>query len=99
MPMERVEAELKKASQWSRDNASKRKTPRGIYAFLNRWFNSAVDRPAKAAGWNGKPGRRRGIQVPPADEETQALRDRRAHGQDDRKWGPKPDDVPASEIF
>ena len=36
-----VESELRAARQWCRDNAGKRKTPRGMLAFLTRWLNRA----------------------------------------------------------
>lgn len=34
-----VDAELLKARQWCRDNASKRKTPQGMPGFLSRWLS------------------------------------------------------------
>ncbi len=37
-------AESRKALQWCRDNPAKRKTPRGMPAFLWRWFESAQNR-------------------------------------------------------
>jgi hypothetical protein len=37
-------AECRKALQWCRDNPSKRKTARGMTAFLSRWLSSAQDR-------------------------------------------------------
>ena len=39
-----VLAECRKALQWCRDNPGKRKTPRGMAAFLSRWLTSAIDR-------------------------------------------------------
>ncbi len=36
-----VLAESRKALQWCRDNPAKRKTPRGMPAFLGRWFEKA----------------------------------------------------------
>lgn len=34
-------AECRKALQWCRDNPAKRKTPKGMLAFLNRWIQNA----------------------------------------------------------
>jgi hypothetical protein len=51
-----VLAESRKALQWCRDNPTKRKTPRGMPAFLNRWFEKSQNRggphmgPAPPAG-------------------------------------------------
>ena len=39
-----VESELRKARQWCRDTPAKRKTPGGMPAFLNRWFDRAQNR-------------------------------------------------------
>lgn len=39
-----VLGELRKARQWLVDNPTKRKTPRGMTAFLGRWLARAVDR-------------------------------------------------------
>lgn len=40
-----VRQESLKARQWCRDNPGKRKTARGMAAFLTNWFNRAVNRP------------------------------------------------------
>lgn len=40
-----LDSELRKASQWTRDNAKKRKTANGMHAFLGRWLASAQDKP------------------------------------------------------
>lgn len=42
-----VEAEIRKALQWCRDNPAKRKTARGMPAFLTNWLNSATNRPRR----------------------------------------------------
>ena len=39
-----VQAELRKARQWLRDNKQRRKTPGGMKAFLTRWLNKASDK-------------------------------------------------------
>lgn len=39
-----LEAELRKARQWTRDNPSKRKTASGMLAFLTRWLSKAANR-------------------------------------------------------
>ncbi len=39
-----VDAELRKARQWTRDNPSKRKTASGMLAFLTRWLSKAANR-------------------------------------------------------
>lgn len=36
-----LDAELRKALQWCRDNPSKRKTPQGMPSFLSRWLSNA----------------------------------------------------------
>jgi len=46
-------AECRKARQWCIDNLTKRKTPRGMPAFLSRWLTNAQDRGPRATG-NGK---------------------------------------------
>lgn len=38
-----VRVEIRKAWQWIKDNDSKRKTARGMPAFLNRWLSNAQD--------------------------------------------------------
>jgi hypothetical protein len=38
-----LDGELRKARQWLRDNASRRKTAGGMAAFLTRWLNRATD--------------------------------------------------------
>lgn len=38
-----VAAEMRKAKQWCEDNPSRRKTVRGMPAFLNRWLGNAQD--------------------------------------------------------
>lgn len=38
-----VAVEMKKAKQWCEDNPSRRKTVRGMPAFLNRWLGNAQD--------------------------------------------------------
>jgi hypothetical protein len=43
-----VEAEARKALAYVRENTGRRKTPRGMPAFLVRWFNRATDRGARA---------------------------------------------------
>lgn len=44
-PAVNVEAECRKAAQWCRDNPTKRKTAKGVPAFLNRWLCNAQDAP------------------------------------------------------
>lgn len=39
-----IEIEARKALQWCRDNPQKRKTFRGMPAFLSRWFSKAQDK-------------------------------------------------------
>lgn len=39
-----VEAEMRKARQWARDNKSKRKTASGMLGFLTRWLNREANR-------------------------------------------------------
>jgi hypothetical protein len=39
-----VLAECRRARQWLRDNPAKRKTERGMSAFLSRWLNKGMDR-------------------------------------------------------
>lgn len=38
-----VNAQMRAARQWCRDNPSKQKTPRGMLGFLTRWLNRAQD--------------------------------------------------------
>ena len=45
-----VDQELRKARQWLTDNPKKRKTLRGMPAFLNNWLNRAQDRPRPGQG-------------------------------------------------
>jgi len=45
-----IENEIRAALQWTRDNPTKRKTSKGMPAFLNRWLTTAVDRPRKGNG-------------------------------------------------
>jgi hypothetical protein len=40
-----LDSELRKASQWTRDNPKKRKTANGMHAFLGRWLASEQNRP------------------------------------------------------
>lgn len=53
-----VRGELAKANQWQRDNPVKRKTARGMTAFLGRWLSRANDKPRPAEngddGFNAK---------------------------------------------
>jgi len=50
-PLVDVGSELRKALQWCRDNPNKRKTPRGMPAFLGRWLTKAqTEAEAKRAG-------------------------------------------------
>lgn len=39
-----LEKELRLASQWTRDNPSKRKTPGGMHRFLNSWLTKAQNK-------------------------------------------------------
>ena len=53
--------ELRKARQWCRDNPTKRKTARGMLAFLTGWLNRAQDEKGKYDGKSkqgavGRPG-------------------------------------------
>jgi len=49
-----VHLESRKALQWCRDNAARRKTPRGMPAFLSRWFSKAQDRGGASPGPAGR---------------------------------------------
>jgi hypothetical protein len=64
-----VEAECRRALQWTRDNAAKQKTPRGMPAFLNRWLSSAQNNSAgvKQNGYatSGTNGRTNGSALRP----------------------------------
>jgi hypothetical protein len=60
-----VEAELRKARQWALDNPTKRKTARGMAAFLGRWLGTdrqPEDHPRRpqAGGGGAHPVHRRG---------------------------------------
>jgi hypothetical protein len=48
-----VEAECRKARQWCIDNSTKRKTAKGMPAFLGRWLAKVQDGPR--AGGSGSP--------------------------------------------
>lgn len=48
-----VEGECRKAWAWVDANPQKRKTARGMPAFLVRWLGNAVDRPGAGAGTTG----------------------------------------------
>ena len=48
-----VEGEARKALQWVKDNPSKRKTAKGMPAFLGRWMARVQD--SGRAGGNGRP--------------------------------------------
>ena len=50
-----VFAEIKKARAWIMANPEKRKTARGMPAFLLRWFNRTVDNPQRSAPASAKP--------------------------------------------
>lgn len=54
-----VLAECRKARQWCVDNPARRKTPRGMAAFLGRWLGKAQEKSGGARGTDG-PGRRGG---------------------------------------
>lgn len=70
-------AEAKKARQWCIDNASNRKTSRGMAAFLNRWMAKAQDDSGKNANGTGRrpnayqPGRGQ-VHQPPDGASDQA---------------------------
>jgi hypothetical protein len=40
-----LDAELRKAGQWTRDNPKKRKTANGMHAFIGRWLGAEQNRP------------------------------------------------------
>jgi hypothetical protein len=52
-----VPQEMRKARQWCIDNPGKRKTPRGMTAFLGRWLRTETDRPRPPAPYEPKPKR------------------------------------------
>lgn len=54
-----VMGEIRKASQWIRDNPSKAKTFAGMPAFLGRWLSRATDAPAPGRGSAPPPPRKR----------------------------------------
>ena len=45
-----IEAEVRKAIAWLEANPDRRKTSRGMPAFLVNWFNRATDRPGRSGG-------------------------------------------------
>lgn len=71
-----VLAESRKAQQWCRDNPAKRKTPRGMPAFMTRWLTRAQDR-------GGLPGKGPPPK-PPESEQQRKDRLRREREERDR---------------
>jgi hypothetical protein len=47
-----VEFEMRKACQWIKDNPSKRKTAKGMAAFLTNWLSRTQDRSGNGNGFN-----------------------------------------------
>lgn len=54
-PAVNVLQEILKAAAWSAANPTKRKTKRGVLAFLNSWLSRAQDRNPSTGAFNGKP--------------------------------------------
>jgi hypothetical protein len=54
-----VLGECRKALQWCRDNPTRRKTAKGMPAFLVRWLNQAQDKSSggRVSGGNGRSGK------------------------------------------
>lgn len=57
--------EAKKAAQWSKDNPTKRKTKRGVRAFLNSWMARAQDQVGRNQVGRGPPSTPPGLRRPP----------------------------------
>jgi hypothetical protein len=83
-----VLAECRKALQWCRDNPTKRKTARGMPAFLTRWLGKAQN--AGRAASNGKAG------PPPETPEQRTARlarERKARGADEPRRAFTPEET------
>ena len=74
-----VHRELRAALQWCRDNPAKRKTARGMAAFLNRWMMRTQDAgrggkgPSKADDWFAQAMKE--IEIPDPEPEKEPKRE------------------------